>query len=111
MEINISHLKKQYNNRIVLDIEEFTVNKGDIVGIVGNNGAGKTTLLRLMLDLLKADSGKVCFRGIDVSKDEEWKNYTSAYLDTNFLIDFLTPEEYFSLLQTVMGKNGQPAKK
>lgn len=94
MEICISNIKKQYNRRTVLDIDEFVINKGAIIGVIGNNGAGKTTLLRIMLDLLKSDSGSVSIRGIDVSKDERWKSYTSAYLDENFLIDFLTPEEY-----------------
>ena len=98
MEIKVSNLKKQYNDRIVLDIDELIINKGDITGIVGNNGAGKTTLLRLMLDLIKATSGNVCLRGVDVSKNELWKTYTSAYLDTGFLIDFLTPEEYFAFI-------------
>ena len=105
MEIEISNLKKQYNNHVVLDVSELAIHKGDIMGIVGNNGAGKTTLLRLMLDLIKADSGTVCSRGIDVSKDEKWKTYTSAYLDTNFLIDFLTPEEYFMFIAESYGKD------
>jgi ABC-type multidrug transport system, ATPase component len=95
MEIEISNIKKQYNRRIVLDIDELAINKAAIVGVLGNNGAGKTTLLRIILDLLKSDSGSVSIRGIDVSKDEKWKCYTSAYLDESFLIDFLTPEEYF----------------
>jgi ABC-2 type transport system ATP-binding protein len=81
------------------------------VGVVGNNGAGKTTLLRLMLDLLKADSGNVCSRGIDVSKDEKWKTYTSAYLDTNFLIAFLTPEEYFAFISDSYGKERSTCKR
>ena len=98
MEISISNIKKQYNRRTVLDIDELVINKGAIVGVIGNNGAGKTTLLRLMLDLLKANSGNIYSRGIDVSKDEKWKNYTSAYLDASFLIDFLTPEEYFAFI-------------
>jgi ABC-2 type transport system ATP-binding protein len=98
MEICISNVKKQYNSRIVLDIDEHAINKGGIIGVIGNNGAGKTTLLRIMLDLLNPDSGSIFIRGIDVSKDEKWKNYTSAYLDASFLIDFLTPEEYFKFI-------------
>lgn len=112
MEIKISNLKKQYNNVVVLDIiNEFVINKGEIVGIIGNNGAGKTTLLRLMLDLIKADSGNVSLRGIDVSLDEKWKTFTSAYLDTNFLIDFLTPEEYFIFITDNYGKDLATCKK
>ena len=111
MEIHISNLKKQYNNRTVLDIDELVIHKGDIVGIIGNNGAGKTTMLRLMLDLIKADAGNVRLRGIDVSKNGQWKTYTSAYLDTNFLIDFLTPEEYFVFISDSYGKDLSTCKK
>jgi ABC-2 type transport system ATP-binding protein len=104
MEITISNLKKQYNETVVLDINELTIEKGDIIGIIGNNGAGKTTLLKLILDLVQASSGNVFSRGEDVSRHEEWKKYTSAYLDTGFLIDFLTPEEYFMLIINSYGK-------
>lgn len=96
--INITNLKKEYNTVRAVDITSLNICHGEIVAIVGNNGAGKTTLLRLMLDLIKATSGSVCSRGKDVSRSEEWKTYTSAFLDTNFLIEFLTPEEYFKFI-------------
>jgi ABC-2 type transport system ATP-binding protein len=108
--IHINCLKKAYNKVTVVDIPLLNIYRGEIVGVVGNNGAGKTTLLRLMLDLIKADSGKVCSQGIDVSKDEKWKTYTSAYLDTNFLIDFLTPEEYFEFIAECYGKDTKACK-
>jgi len=101
--INISNLKKVYNKVTVVDIPLLKICKGEVVGVVGNNGAGKTTMLRLILDLIKADSGNVYLRGIDVSKNEKWKTYTSSYLDTNFLIDFLTPEEYFMFIADCYG--------
>mgnify|MGYP001518941532 FL=1 len=66
-----------------------------MLGLVGNNGAGKTTLFRLMLDLLQADQGNVTINNIDVSKSEDWKQFTGAFIDDGFLIDYLTPEEYF----------------
>ena len=40
-------------------------------------------------------------KGIDVKKSNEWKYYTGSYLDQRFLIDFLTPEEYFDFLAGV----------
>jgi ABC-2 type transport system ATP-binding protein len=73
------------------------------VGLVGNNGAGKTTLFRLMLDLLKADEGSVELDGINPVASEEWKSATGAYLDEGFLIDYLTPEEYFQFLGRITG--------
>ena len=115
--IKISNLKKNFGETCACDIPSFTVNKGDILGLVGNNGAGKTTLFRLLLDLLKADDGHVTYifpapqdeetvaNTIDINpaESEAWKQHVGAYIDDGFLIDFLTPEEYFAFLGKVSG--------
>jgi ABC-2 type transport system ATP-binding protein len=99
--ITISNLKKAFGQTIACDIPEFTINDGDILGLVGNNGAGKTTLFRMILDLLKPDEGTVSINSINPAESEEWKDQTGAYVDEGFLIDFLTPEEYFAFLGKV----------
>lgn len=96
--ITIQNLKKQFGETIACDIPELNINDGDILGLVGNNGAGKTTLFRMMLDLLKPDEGEVTLDGINPALSEEWKATTGAYIDEGFLIDFLTPEEYFAFI-------------
>ncbi len=96
--ITIENLKKQFGETIACDIPSFSIRNGDILGLVGNNGAGKTTLFRLLLDLLKADEGSVSIDDINPAESEEWKHNVGAYIDEGFLIDFLTPEEYFSFL-------------
>ena len=96
--ITISNLKKAFGETIASDIPSFTINDGDILGLVGNNGAGKTTLFRMLLDLLKPDEGEVSLDGIDPSQSEAWKSFTGAYIDEGFLIDFMTPEEYFTFI-------------
>ena len=115
--IKINNLKKQFGETCACDIPSFTVNKGDILGLVGNNGAGKTTLFRLLLDLLKADDGHVTYifpapqdeetvaNTIDINpaESEAWKQHVGAYIDDGFLIDFLTPEEYFAFLGKISG--------
>lgn len=55
--ITIHNLQKNFGTQTAIDIDSYTINQGEMIGLVGNNGAGKTTLFRLMLDLLKADSG------------------------------------------------------
>ncbi len=92
--IAIKDLKKVYNNVLVVNIPELTINKGESIGLVGNNGAGKTTLFRMMLDLIRPETGEVTSNGEVIAGGEEWKNYTASYLDEGFLIDYLTPEEY-----------------
>lgn len=96
--ITISNLKKAFGETIASDIPSFNINDGDILGLVGNNGAGKTTLFRMLLDLLKPDEGEVSLDGIDPSQSEAWKSFTGAYIDEGFLIDFMTPEEYFNFI-------------
>ncbi len=101
--IQISNLKKQFGETIACDIPSFTIDDGYILGLVGNNGAGKTTLFRLLLDLLKADEGYVTIDDINPTESESWKQEVGAYIDDGFLIDFLTPEEYFSFLGKISG--------
>ena len=101
--IEVKNLTKVYGDETVLDISLLKINKGDSFGLVGNNGAGKTTLFRLILDLIRANSGMVLSNEKDVKADSEWKYYTGSYLDQRFLIDFLTPEEYFEFLNGTYG--------
>lgn len=96
--IEIKNISKSYSGKEVLNIEHLEITHGEVVGLVGNNGAGKTTLLSLILDLIPANTGTILSKGIDVSKSEEWKMYTAAYLDDSFLIGFLTPDEYFEFV-------------
>jgi ABC-2 type transport system ATP-binding protein len=93
--IQVNNAGKQYNGKWAVDIAQLQIAPGEIAGVVGNNGAGKTTLFRLILDLIRADRGEVLSKQRNVAGFEEWKQYTAAYLDEGFLINYLTPEEYF----------------
>lgn len=101
--IKIENLRKSFGETVACNIPSLTIADGEILGLVGNNGAGKTTLFRLMLDLLKADEGHVELNGINPSESEDWKSDTGAYLDEGFLIDYITPEEYFQFLGRITG--------
>ena len=126
MKIQLTDLKKIFGEKTAVDIPSLEIDKGEVIGLVGNNGAGKTTLFRLLLDLQKADEGQVLL-GFDEnetkqtvstkpltsaqdstnltwiapSETEVWKALTGAYIDSGFLIDFLTPEEYFDFIAKV----------
>ncbi len=113
MQIELKGLVKSFKDKTAVDIASLHIADGEMVGLVGNNGAGKTTLFRLMLDLLKADNGYVelTFATDDADPNdtltvnpamlEDWKQYTGAYIDSGFLIEFLTPEEYFDFIAKV----------
>lgn len=108
--IQISQLKKQYKEAVVLDVPSLEIAKGECFGLVGNNGAGKTTLFRIMLDLVRATAGSVTINGEDVSKTEDWKARTGAYLDEHMLLAYLTPDEYFETLRKIYGLSSSDLK-
>lgn len=93
--LEFKQVKKSYGGKTVVEIDNLNIREGETVGLVGNNGAGKTTLFRMLLDLIRTDSGEILSKGVNVATNSDWKNYTSSYLDEGFLIDYLTPEEYF----------------
>ena len=101
--ISANQLSKEYGHSVVLDIPQLTLEKGVSVGIVGNNGAGKTTFFRLLLDLIAPSKGNISINGLDVYVSEEWKAITGAYIDESFLIDYLTPDEYFQFIGKLHG--------
>lgn len=103
MDITINHIKKHFGAQCACDIPALTIHAGECIGLVGNNGAGKTTLFRLMLDLINPDEGDISIGGMAVNATEDWKPQTGAYLDESFLINYLTPEEYFGFLARVEG--------
>ncbi|ATA72350.1 MULTISPECIES: ABC transporter ATP-binding protein [Capnocytophaga] len=103
--IQVHNLSKTYNGITVLNIPELTINKGESFGLVGNNGAGKTTFFNLLLDLIEPSTGSITNRGIQVNLNEEWKPFTTAFIDESFLIGYLTPEEYFYFVGELRGQN------
>jgi ABC-2 type transport system ATP-binding protein len=98
-------LTKIYNGTTVLNIPNLEIPKGQSFGLVGNNGAGKTTFFSLLLDLIQPTTGILTNNGIQVNTSEDWKPFTSAFLDESFLIGYLTAEEYFYFIGDIRGQN------
>ena len=101
--IEINNLIKKYSDQTVLNANSLDIPSGQTFGLIGNNGAGKTTLFSCLLDLIKPTQGKVLNNGVDVSKSEDWKSFTTAFLDETFLIGYLMPEEYFHFIGELRG--------
>lgn len=115
--IDIQNLSKSYPvgggeaAQTVLDVPELSIPQGESFGLVGNNGAGKTTMYRCLLDLIAPDTGKVFSFGKEVGRTEDWKDHTGSFLDEGFLIDFLTPDEYFKFIGDLHGLSEEDREK
>lgn len=99
------NLTKTYNKNTVLNIPHLEIPKGQSFGLVGNNGAGKTTFFSLLLDLIQPTTGHIVNNGVQVNTSEDWKPFTSAFIDETFLIGYLTAEEYFYFIGELRGQN------
>jgi len=98
MILEVKNLRKVYGDKTVVNIENIQIEQGETVGLVGNNGAGKTTFFRMLLDLIRPTDGEILSKNENVSQGDNWKSYTASFLDEGFLIDYLTPEEYFTFI-------------
>ena len=103
MKVEVEQLSKRYGESFALEIPVLQIQAGATFGLVGNNGAGKTTFLRLLLDLLQADTGTIQIHEWIVAQTDEWKPHVGSYLDESFLLDYLTPLEFFSFLGSLYG--------
>ncbi|MCL4221511.1 MAG: LPS export ABC transporter ATP-binding protein [Phycisphaerales bacterium] len=65
--LEATNLRKAYAGRTVVDGVSITVDRAEIVGLLGRNGAGKTTSFRMTIGMIEADAGKVVFDGCDLT--------------------------------------------
>ena len=65
----VSKIAKFYGNKRVVDNASFSVARGEIFGLIGPNGAGKTTTIRMMMDIIKPDSGDINILGERINED------------------------------------------
>jgi len=103
--ISANNLSKSYKGVQVLNLPSLDIPRGQSFGLVGNNGAGKTTFFSLLLDLIKPTTGHIKSKDILVQESEDWKPFTSSFIDESFLVGYLTPEEYFYFIGDLRGQN------
>ena len=71
--VEVNHILKAYGNRAVVNDVSFNVNRGEIFGLIGPNGAGKTTTIRMMMDIIKPDSGNISILGEKLAENSKNK--------------------------------------
>jgi ABC-2 type transport system ATP-binding protein len=71
--VEVNHIVKAYADKIAVNDLSFSVNQGEIFGLIGPNGAGKTTSIRMMMDIIKPDSGYINILGEKLSEASKGK--------------------------------------
>ena len=69
----VEGLTKHFGGLVAVKDVSFQIGRQEIVGLIGPNGAGKTTLIHCILGILKPDSGKVIFKGKDITRKRAWE--------------------------------------
>lgn len=100
--ISCKSISKKYDTIEALKGIDFTVERGEIFGIIGPDGAGKTTLFRILTTLILADSGTAFVDGFDVVKDYKEIRKRVGYMPGKFsLYQDMTVEENLNFFATV----------
>ena len=68
LAVEVSHIAKSFADKVAVDNLSFSVAQGEMFGLIGPNGAGKTTTIRMMMDIIKPDSGEVTILGEKLSE-------------------------------------------
>ena len=102
MMIEVRNIHKSFDSLQVLKGVDLSVEKGEIVSIIGKSGAGKTTLLQIIGTLDMPDSGSVVIDGVDVFalKEKELADFRNRHIGFIFQFHQLLPE--FTALENVM---------
>lgn len=110
--ININNLSRSYGEIKAVDNISFSINKGEMFGLVGPDGAGKTTTIRVLCGLLNADTGKICLLDKDILRHKKYIQNNIGYLSQKFSLygDLTVDEniEFFADIHNV--KNYEPRR-
>ncbi len=102
--IRVEHLSKRYGNRYALDDVSFSIEKGEIVGLLGANGAGKSTTMNILTGYLSATEGEVYVDGVNVLDDPMAAKRRIGYLPEQPPLYFdMTVREYLDFVYELKG--------
>jgi len=96
------HVNKSYEGEPAVKDISFTVDKGELFGLIGPDGAGKSTLFRILTTVLLPDSGRILFDGRDVVKDYKYVRRNVGYMPGRFsLYQDLSVRENLEFFATI----------
>lgn len=102
--IEVHHMVKRYGETTAVDDLSFTVEKGQLFGLIGPDGAGKTSVIRILTSLILPDSGTAVVNSLDVIRDFKTLRKSIGYMPGKFsLYEDLTVKENLSLFAAIFG--------
>ena len=107
--ITLSHLNKTFGDKQAVSDLSFTIEPGEVLGLIGQNGAGKTTPFRMILDFIAADSGTVTWDGQPIS--DEKRRQIGFLPEERGLYQKESIEEQVIYLAELHGMNKEEARK
>jgi ABC-2 type transport system ATP-binding protein len=84
--LEVNELSRKYGDFFAVDNVSFTINKGEIVGLLGHNGAGKTTIMKMISGYLESNTGTIKVNRIDLQSETKLVQKTLGYLPENLPI-------------------------
>ena len=109
--LEVSNISKSFGSSKILDGLSFLVKEHSVYGFIGHNGAGKTTTMKIILGLLKADSGEIRVNNEKVIYGQNKTNKFIGYLpDVPEYYNYMTPYEYLRLCGEITGMDSKSIK-
>ncbi len=109
--LKVEGLRKVYGDIIAVDSISFHLEKGEILGLIGENGAGKSTTLKMVSGLIKPDAGRVEFSGKELFSNLNEIKMRIGYLpEFDALYDGMTAKEYLMFFSSLYGVEGAQAE-
>ena len=102
--IIVKDLHKQYGETVALKKVSFSIDKGELFGLIGPDGSGKSTIMRILMSLILPDNGSASMNGLDVVADYKKIRLITGYMPGRFsLYQDLTVEENLKFFASVFG--------
>lgn len=102
--LQVSNVAKSYGGALAVNNVSFGIDGGEVLGLLGPNGSGKSTLMKIIVGILKPDSGAVQVQGVDVARDPIAVKRMVGYVpESPRLYEFLTGVEYLDFVADVHG--------
>lgn len=110
--IEIQNCTKRYGKLFAVNNLSLKVNESEIFGLLGPNGAGKSTIIKMMVGLIRPDSGSIKISGYDISEDPVNAKRSLAYIpEKSYLFEKLTAWEYLKFISGLYGLDKDTFKK